>query len=144
MPEVSCQSVQPQRTAGRVLIVDDSPGMRLYLSTILSTLGMHVVEAEDGKAAFDEVISESFDLVITDLLMAKTDGFQLVSAISQMPDEHLRPSLIVCTGLEGHDEEMQRPELDSVSVILQKPIDASSLAGAVMKALAATHTASGN
>ena len=131
-----------QRSAPRVLVVDDSAGMRLYLCAILSTLQVSVVEADNGGAAFAEILASDFDLVITDLMMDKADGFGLISAISLLPNDRARPPVIVCSSLDPDSEAMQRPELRLAKKILTKPVGATEVVEAVSKALGGLGTAS--
>ncbi|MDP6666917.1 MAG: response regulator, partial [Dehalococcoidia bacterium] len=47
----------------RILVVDDSPDVRLALATILEDAGHDIVEAEDGDQVFDLAVAETPDLV---------------------------------------------------------------------------------
>jgi two-component system OmpR family response regulator len=58
----------------RILVVDDSPDVRLALATILEDAGHDVVEAEDGDQVFDLATSESPNLVLLDVMMPWADG----------------------------------------------------------------------
>ena len=53
----------------RILIIADSPDMRLTIRTMLETEDHEVVEAEDGAAGIDLYIQDPTDLVITDIMM---------------------------------------------------------------------------
>ena len=63
----------------RVLIVDDSIGMRTYMRTILSAVGFRCEEAVDGADAFQKMLGGQYDLVVTDLEMPHMDGYALLS-----------------------------------------------------------------
>ncbi len=66
----------------RVLIVEDDKHIRKILHSLLThdaTLMAHEVEvaqAQDGREALDQVEKGPFDLIISDLLMPRMDGFQ--------------------------------------------------------------------
>ncbi|HVY90001.1 MAG TPA: response regulator [Hyphomonadaceae bacterium] len=123
-----------QMPALRVLIVDDAAGMRVYLRSILASAGYQCVEATDGGAAFDLLLKDRFDLVITDLNMPQMDGFALLSAISLLPRSRGRPPVIVCSALLASDEVQKRPELRLASVLLAKPVQPEDVLKAVAKA----------
>ncbi len=68
---------------GRVLVVDDEPGIRKVVRTMLEKAGYQVVEAENGEPAL-EVINEGehrlmLDAVICDIRMPKINGVDAIS-----------------------------------------------------------------
>jgi two-component system response regulator HydG len=63
-----------ERTAGRILVVDDQRNMRTTLALMLRGAGYATEEAPDGETAIEKVASESYDLVLTDLRMGRVDG----------------------------------------------------------------------
>jgi DNA-binding NtrC family response regulator len=67
-----------------ILIVDDDASVRTLLRTIIARAGHGVVEVEDGKAAVDELGSRPFDVVITDLMMPRADGFEVLRRSRQI------------------------------------------------------------
>jgi two-component system, chemotaxis family, chemotaxis protein CheY len=121
----------------RVLIADDSVGMRVYLHAILSGAGYACTEASDGGAAFDAILAETFDLVVTDLDMPGMDGFALLSAISLLPKSRGRPAVIVCSALLDEGLAERRPELRQAAVLLAKPVQPDDVLKAAEKALKA-------
>src|SRR5262249_11053127 len=129
LPNPVNQTPQP-----RVLIVDDAAGMRVYLRSILASAGYQCVEAPDGGTAFDLLLKEKFDLVITDLNMPQMDGYALLSAVSLLPKSRGRPPVIVCSALLGADEVQKRPELRLAAVLLAKPVQPEDVLKAVDKA----------
>jgi two-component system chemotaxis response regulator CheY len=125
----------------RVLIVDDASGMRIYLRSILAGAGYACSEAADGGEAFDLVLRESFDLLITDLDMPEMDGFQLLSAISLLPKSRGRPAVVVCSALLDETLAERRPELRTAAVLLAKPVQPEDVLKAAEKALKANRSA---
>ncbi len=121
----------------RVLIVDDSSGMRTYLRLILESAGFACVEVPDGGEAFDHLLKGSFDIVITDIEMPGMDGYQLLSAISLLPVSRGRPAVIVASALMDETLAERRPELRQASALLAKPVQPVDLLKAVEKVLAA-------
>jgi DNA-binding NtrC family response regulator len=64
--------------ARRILIVDDDPGIRRTLQSLLSHAGYEVVQARDGTEAVRLWRDQGADLVITDLHMPEKDGIQTI------------------------------------------------------------------
>src|SRR5690242_11535666 len=64
-----------------ILGVDDDPGHRGMLRTVLKGWGYATGEARDGAEGVDAVRSRSFDLVLMDVRMAVMDGIAALKAI---------------------------------------------------------------
>lgn len=62
----------------RIMVVDDDPGIRRSLDTLLSRAGYQVVQAADGNEAVRLWRDQRVDLVITDLHMPNKDGIQTI------------------------------------------------------------------
>ena len=78
-------STQPDDTAmpPSVLIVDDEPSIREFLAFVLTDEGYRVQTASDGREAIDLAKRESPDVVITDLMMPRMDGYELIAHLRQ-------------------------------------------------------------
>lgn len=70
----------------RILIVDDQYINRYLLEKLLSGSGYTVISAEDGLQALDIVNHEQVDLIISDILLPRMDGFQFCKEIKSNPD----------------------------------------------------------
>ncbi|MEU5914369.1 SpoIIE family protein phosphatase [Micromonospora sp. NPDC047527] len=66
--------------AGRILVVDDNIDLREHVTRLLSPT-WEVVTASDGLAALELAREGGFDLVLTDVMMPRLDGFGLVGAL---------------------------------------------------------------
>jgi CheY-like chemotaxis protein len=71
-------SAPSQRPLRRVLVVDDDPVIRMLLGMGLEHYGYECVTAEHGKAAQAILQSDSFDLLVVDLLMPVMDGLAFI------------------------------------------------------------------
>ena len=60
-----------------VMVVDDSHTVRVMLVELLQRCGLDVVEAEDGQAAKDMLQTTRPDLLITDIVMPRMNGYEL-------------------------------------------------------------------
>jgi len=88
----------------RILVVDDSPDVRLALATILEDAGHDVVEAEDGDQVFDLAIGESPDLVLLDVMMPRVNGFDALATLKA--DTRTSPIPVVMVTAKGRPEDM--------------------------------------
>jgi signal transduction histidine kinase/DNA-binding response OmpR family regulator len=74
-----CLSKSPKSEKGTILIVEDQPSTREYISESLSSRGYGVELASDGQAARKRVAERTPDLVILDLILPDGNGFELLS-----------------------------------------------------------------
>jgi len=65
----------------RILYADDDPCARRSGELVLSRSGYHVETAEDGEAAWEALHDSLYDLLITDNLMPRLNGIELVTKV---------------------------------------------------------------
>jgi adenylate cyclase len=120
---------------GTALVVDDSAVNRRVLVRRLQTLGLAVIEAENGREALDRLDEDSVDVVLLDVVMPELDGYQTLAAMKA--DDRLRhiPVLIV-SGVEELDSVVRCIELGATDY-LTKPINPSILAARINASLSA-------
>jgi signal transduction histidine kinase len=68
-----------------ILVVDDSPTSRQYLTLLLQHHGHRPLEASDGLQALEVTRAERPDLIITDILMPRLDGYELAHRLRLDP-----------------------------------------------------------
>ncbi len=78
--------VSAKRRDGRVLLVDDNADLREYVQGLLSAVGYQVEIAGDGEAALEMIRAARPDLVLTDVMMPRMNGFELLAAIRADPE----------------------------------------------------------
>ena len=61
----------------KILLAEDDESMRLYLARALERVGYSVTSVDRGTAALPPLESESFDLLLTDIVMPEMDGIEL-------------------------------------------------------------------
>ncbi len=69
-----------------VLVVDDQLGARRALVSELEDAGLRVIEASDGLEGWERFCQERPDLVVTDMVMPRSDGIDLVGRIRTRSD----------------------------------------------------------
>ena len=70
--------------APKILVVDDEKSVRDITQAFLTLNGYEVSTAENGKEAFDKLLNNHYDVVITDMQMPLMGGMELLEKISQM------------------------------------------------------------
>ena len=66
-----------------VLVVDDEPSIRAFLASALEDEGFNVLTAADGSEALQVARRRPPDVVLTDLMMPRCDGYQLIDGLRQ-------------------------------------------------------------
>jgi two-component system cell cycle response regulator CpdR len=61
----------------KILLAEDDESMRLYLARALERVGYMVTTVDRGTAALPLLEAESFDLLLTDIVMPEMDGIEL-------------------------------------------------------------------
>jgi len=107
-----------------ILIVDDSESIRTILKLTLEFKGYTVIEAEDGKKAFEILKQTHCDLVIADIVMPHMSGVELLNKVRHELKKEDLP-VIICTAEENvNEEEFIRK---GASKLLIKPFSPRSL-----------------
>src|SRR5678815_4473802 len=78
----------------RILIVEDHAPTRMAISRLMRQAGADAITARDGEEALGYLLTQRFDVLLTDLRMPVMDGFQLVDQCMKLPTSH-RPSRII-------------------------------------------------
>jgi len=65
----------------RILVIEDEVMVLKSIEFKLKKEGFEVVTAPDGKIALDFLVSETFDIVVTDLMIPYYSGLELISYI---------------------------------------------------------------
>lgn len=68
---------------GRLLLVEDEPGLQLTLSDRLVSEGYEVVCAGDGDTGLQLALGGGFDLVVLDVMLPKRDGYEVCRTLRQ-------------------------------------------------------------
>ena len=79
-----------------ILIVDDSPTERYYLTDILVRNGFTVTTAENGEEALAKIKADKPELILMDVVMPGANGFQVTRAIARDPELADVP-VIICS-----------------------------------------------
>jgi len=80
----------------KILIVDDSPTERYYLTDILVKNGFSVSTAENGEDALLKMRADRPELILMDVVMPGANGFQVTRSIARDPELSSVP-VIICS-----------------------------------------------
>ncbi|THC42167.1 response regulator transcription factor [Massilia sp. Mn16-1_5] len=80
----------------KILIVDDSPTERYYLTDILVKNGFAVSTADNGEDALLKMRADRPELILMDVVMPGANGFQVTRAIARDPELAAVP-VIICS-----------------------------------------------
>ena len=108
-----------------ILVVDDSPTDRQYLSDILTKSGYKVSTAESAEDALAKVKQAPPDLVLMDVVMPGQNGFQLTRAITRDPAFADVP-VIMCTSKNQETDKVWGMRQGARDYIV-KPVNADEL-----------------
>ena len=112
-------------TLQKILIVDDSPTERFFLTDLLVKRGYTVVTAENGAEALEKIRSERPSLVVMDVVMPGASGFQVTRLMARDPETQAIP-VILCTS-KGAETDRIWGLRQGARGYLTKPVDAEEL-----------------
>jgi DNA-binding NtrC family response regulator len=115
-----------------VLVVDDDEQERASLSAMIASFGYTAEVARDGEEALDKLSSSSVDVILTDLMMPRMDGFQLLQTLLGRGD--LTPA-IVLTGFGNIDHAISIVHDLRAFWFMEKPAQSSVLATLLERAI---------
>jgi two-component system chemotaxis response regulator CheY len=114
-----------------ILLIDDMKGVRRTVGALLKRAGHVVTEADDGGAGLQLLQSgQRYDLVITDMLMPKHDGVEVLLFLEKQPN---RPKVLAMSGggSQVSADEAFLLARNKADAILAKPFDNADLLAAV-------------
>ena len=109
----------------RILIVDDEPNIVTLISRYAQREGYDIVTASDGREAIEKCRSDGFDLIVMDVMMPDTDGFETLEKIRS--EDALKDSKVCMMTGTLTDEVRGRAEKLGAVGCIEKPLDAAVL-----------------
>jgi two-component system, chemotaxis family, chemotaxis protein CheY len=103
------------------LIVDDSGIIRKVARRILESLGLQILEAENGEQALEACKRELPDAILLDWNMPKMDGYDFLRALRRLPGGG-QPKIVFCT-TENDVAHIARALQAGANEYIMKPFD---------------------
>ncbi len=123
--------------ASRVLLIEDDLKMPELLSVLLQNDGVRLDTAVNAEEALALLHRESFDLILLDLGLPGTNGFDLLKQLQELPEIMSTP-VIVLTAWNGTEDKLRGFELGAVDYVT-KPFEGGELRARVCCALRTKH-----
>ena len=108
----------------RVLIADDEENQRAGLAKMIESWGFAVETAADGQEAFEKLSQMPVHVLVTDLMMPRMDGFELLKRLAAQGDG---PAAIVLTDFGNIETAVQATHDLGAFWFFEKPIQPSAL-----------------
>ena len=115
--------------APRLLLVDDEPGLRTAVKAYLEDEGFQVTTAVDGLDGWEKAQQLMPDLVISDVMMPRCDGYGLLEKMRS--DERLGGTPVIFLTAKGMTADRTQGYLAGVDDYIPKPFDPDELVARV-------------
>ncbi|HTU47099.1 MAG TPA: ATP-binding protein [Bryobacteraceae bacterium] len=111
-------------TSGRILLADDNADMRRYLQRLLET-HYQVRTVADGEAALNSARADPPDLILSDIMMPRMDGLQLIQQLRKDPRTRSIPVVLI-SARAGEESQVEGLEIGADEYLV-KPFSAREL-----------------
>lgn len=117
----------------KILVVDDDLGTRLSISDYLELSGYSVIMANDGQEALSMVKENHPDLMVTDIVMPRMNGYELVRQVRQQVEFRLLPVILLTARTKTQERILGYQS--GCDLYLPKPFELEELAAAIRNLL---------
>ena len=107
----------------KVLIAEDDVELRRLFERVLEKDGYEVTGVSDGKEALATLRESYFDVIISDIMMPRMDGHELVRALRR---EGLTTPVLMITAKDAYDD-MERGFMSGIDDYMIKPVNIREL-----------------
>lgn len=128
IPAEAIDPVVPEKV---VVLADDSISVRKFVGRMLEKAGYRVRLASDGLEALEIATQFKCDLVVTDLEMPRTNGYELMSHLRQSPQTKDIPVMVVTSRAGAKHRE--RAMKEGASAFMTKPVQDDQFIAAVQQ-----------
>jgi CheY-like chemotaxis protein len=118
-----------------VLYVEDDQVNRTLMAKIFHETGdMNLILAASGGEALDLAASENIDVIITDIRLSETDGYEILRALKASPKTQSVP--VIALSALAMREDLERGRSAGFSAYITKPMDVDNMIDTVRKCCA--------
>ena len=121
----------------KILLVEDDSNLREIYGARLEAEGYEIVSAGDGEEALALAVREQPDLIISDVMMPKISGFDMLDILRSTP-ETKNVKVIVMTALSQEEDRQRGEELGADRYVVKSQVTLDDVVGMVQDLLAGT------
>jgi signal transduction histidine kinase/response regulator RpfG family c-di-GMP phosphodiesterase len=125
---------ETEEDIAHILVVDDNPDLRRYVKNVLETSGYRVSTARNGEEGLTSAHNNAPDLILTDLMMPKMSGLELIQAIRS--EDSLKGTPVVLLTAKANEETRIEGVEQGADAYLSKPFNHRELLAEVRNLLA--------
>jgi two-component system cell cycle response regulator DivK len=123
-----------ESTKKTILVAEDNPVNRELIRELLELRGYSVIEASDGKEAFEKIHQHSPDLVLADIQMPEMSGFDLVDKVRS--DKTFADLPVIALTAYAMWGDREKTERSGFSGYVSKPFNSATFFAEISRCLA--------
>lgn len=124
----------------KILLVEDDQSLREIYSIRLTAEGFEIVSASDGEEALALAVKEKPDLILSDVMMPKISGFDMLDILRSTP-ETKDVRVIMMTALSSEDQRERGEKLGADRYLVKSQVGIEDVVNAVHDVLGDLQTA---
>ena len=121
----------------KIMVVEDDQSLREIYSIRLTAEGYEIVSAGDGEEALALAVKEKPDLILSDVMMPKISGFDMLDILRQTP-ETKNIKVIMMTALSSDDQRKRGEGLGADKYLVKSQVGIEDVIAAVHEVLDGT------
>ena len=118
----------------KVMVVEDDASLREIYSIRITAEGYDVVSAGDGEEALAVAVREKPDLILSDIMMPKISGFDMLDILRSTP-ETAGIKVIMMTALSGDDQRQRGERLGADRYLVKSQVGIEDVVNAIHEVL---------
>ncbi len=118
----------------KIMLVEDDKGLREIYSIRLTAEGYEVVLASDGEEALATAVKEQPDLILSDVMMPKISGFDMLDILRSTP-ETKDVKVIMMTALSSEDQRTRGENLGANRYLVKSQVGIEDVVNSVHEVL---------
>lgn len=118
----------------KVMVVEDDAALREIYSIRVTAEGYTVVSAGDGEEALATAVREKPDLILSDVMMPKISGFDMLDILRTTP-ETAKIKVIMMTALSGEDQRQRGERLGADRYLVKSQVGIEDVINAIHEVL---------
>lgn len=115
----------------KILLVEDDKTLSRSVDIMLTIDGYQIITVYNGEEALQKLLQQKFDLLITDIIMPKMDGIELISKLKKINNQ--LPIMVISGKLNKHLTKLLKKK--NIDFILPKPVNPTNFRLLVQKAI---------